>query len=94
MRFDYVDKLPCGVPPVEKPPTSFFPFQTFGPAEATYYFPISLENNRPTGVFFPDVFSFPDTIDVILFLHGFKKEEFTVDRTINEYWNGSDAYDK
>lgn len=92
VRFDYVDKLPCGVPPLEKPPTSFFPFQSFGPAEATYYFPIPLENNRPTGVFFPAGFSFPPAIDVILFFHGFKKAEFAVDRTINEYWNGRDAY--
>jgi hypothetical protein len=92
VRFDYVDKLPCGVPAVEKQPTSLFPFPPpVGPAEATYYFPIPQENNRVTGVFFPAGFSFPDTIDVILYFHGFKKDEFTVDKTINEYWNGQDT---
>lgn len=65
VRFDYVDKLPPGVPPVEKQPTSLFPFPPpVGPAEATYYFPIPLEGCNPTGVFFPIGYSFPCTMNV------------------------------
>jgi hypothetical protein len=94
VRFDFVDKLPSGVPPVEKQPTSLFPFPPpVGPAEATYYFPITaLKKCNPTGVFFPYGYHFTPVIDVILFFHGFKwptgvpRQEFT---NINEYWNGN-----
>jgi len=85
VRFDFVDKLPAGVPPVELPPTSMFPFQNFGPAEATYYFPIPLDKCSPTGVFFPQGFPFPDKFNVILYFHGHKLGQF---QTINQYWAG------
>ena len=33
VRFDFVDKLPTDVPPIEQPPTSLFPFPPpVGPA--------------------------------------------------------------
>ncbi len=86
VRFDFVDKLPPGVPPLEQPPTSMFPFQNFGPGEATYYFPIPLAQCNPTGVFFPTGLGFPSKINVILYFHGHKLGEFT---NINEYWAGS-----
>lgn len=85
VRFDFVDKLPAGVPPVEYPPTSMFPFQVLGPGTATYYFPIPLDRCNPTGVFFPEGFRFPDKINVILYFHGHKLGEF---KTINQYWAG------
>jgi hypothetical protein len=94
VRFDFVDKLPASVPPLEKQPTSLFPFPPpVGPNEATYYFPITaLKKCNPTGVFFPANYHFHPVIDVILFFHGFKwpsgvpRQEFT---NINEYWGGN-----
>lgn len=85
VRFDFVDKLPPTVPPLEVPPTSMFPFQNSGPAEATYYFPIPLDKCNPTGVFFPAGFNFPDTFNVVLYFHGHKLFQF---KTINQYWAG------
>src|SRR5262245_62445068 len=87
VRFDYVDKLPANVPPVEKQPTSLFPFPPpVGPAEATYYFPIPLDKCSPTGVFFPAGYGFPCTMNVIVYFHGHKLGEF---ETINQYWGGN-----
>jgi hypothetical protein len=80
VRYDYVDTLPPGIPPVEKEPTSD------GPGEATYYFPVPLDGCNPTGVFFPTGYSFPCTMNVILYFHGHMLGEF---KTINEYWDGS-----
>ncbi|SIO57612.1 hypothetical protein SAMN05444166_5444 [Singulisphaera sp. GP187] len=87
-RFDYVDKLPSNVPPIEHPFSASSPSDFGGPAEATYYFPIEVMPNsqdNATGVFFPAGFKFPDKINVILYFHGHKKDEF---KTINEYWSG------
>jgi len=90
VRFDYVDKLPPGVPPVELPPTSMFPYPPpIGPGTATYYFPLNLGlpdgNGNATGVFFPSGFAFPDKFNVILYFHGHKQGDF---KTINQYWAG------
>ncbi|MDS4021843.1 MAG: hypothetical protein RKR03_15295 [Candidatus Competibacter sp.] len=88
VRFDFVDKLPNNVPPLEQQPTSLFPFPPpVGPAEATYYFPIRVmsKGDNATGIFFPSGFKFPNKIDVILYFHGHKAGEFS---TINEYWSG------
>lgn len=87
-RFDYLDRLPSNVPPVEHPLWAEHPSDVGGPAEATYYFPIEvMPSGQPnaTGVFFPAGFKFPGTINVIVYFHGHKKKEFT---TINEYWSG------
>jgi len=87
VRFDFVDKLPADVPPIEQQPTSLFPFPPpVGPAEATYYFPIPLDGCNPTGVFFPAGFKFTSPINVLLYFHGHKLGEF---KTINQYWNGN-----
>ena len=87
-RFDYLDRLPANVPPVEHPLWAAHPSDAGGPAEATYYFPIEVmppgEPNA-TGVFFPSGYGFPGKINVIVYFHGHKKNEFT---TINEYWVG------
>ncbi len=92
-RFDYLDKLPCGVPPFQTLPSSSssgpqpqFPSEN-GPAEITYYFPMPFTVGNPTGVFFPKDFPnpAPSEIDVILYLHGFKLGEFV---TIDQYWAG------
>ena len=88
VRFDFVDKLPKNVPPIEQQPISLFPFPPpVGPAEATYYFPIQVmpKGNNATGVFFPSGFNFPNKINIILYFHGHKAGEFS---TINEYWSG------
>jgi len=86
VRFDFVNRLPCGVPPVEKPPSSLFPFPPpVGPGEASYYFPIDMPACNPTGVFFPAGSTFPATLNVILYFHGFKLGRF---KTINNYWKG------
>ena len=86
VRFDFVDRLPGNVPPVEQPPTSMFPFPPpVGPADATYYFPLPLEGCCPTGVFFPDGYGYPDKINVIIYFHGHKAGEF---ETIDQYWKG------
>ena len=89
-RLDYVGQLPCGVPPLQRPSSAPVPARAradeVGPAEATYYFPIPLPACNPTGVFFPAGFSFPPTIDVILYFHGFKLGQF---KTINQYWKGN-----
>jgi hypothetical protein len=87
-RFDYVDKLPINVPPIEQPLSAEHPSDVGGPAEATYYFPIEVMPNgqdNATGVFFPAGFQFPDKINVILYFHGHKAKEF---KTINQYWSG------
>lgn len=87
VRFDFVDKLPANVPPVEQQPTSMFPFPPpVGPASATYYFPIPMEGCNPTGVFFPSSFQFPCTMNVIVYFHGHKGGGF---KTINQYWKGN-----
>ena len=39
---EYASKLPKGVPPVERAPTSMAPFQVIGPADTTWYFPLDL----------------------------------------------------
>src|SRR4051812_26679372 len=86
-RFDYVDKLPPKVPPIEHPFSAASPSDFAGPAEATYYFPIEVlprSQGNATGVFFPAGFAFPAEIDVILYFHGHKAGEF---KTINEYWS-------
>jgi hypothetical protein len=90
----YADKLPQGVPPVERLPTSA-PAKgkkdttPHGPAEVTWYFPIGLPGTNPTGVFVPKGFAYEPEVDVILFFHGnkivSKKRHFT---NINEYWRG------
>ncbi len=84
-QFDFADKLPAGVPPLEQPltPGSSRPN---GPASATFYFPVSLDKCSPTGVFFPAGYSFPATMNVILYFHGHKQGKFT---NIDRYWNGS-----
>jgi hypothetical protein len=87
-RFDYVDRLPRNVPPVEHPFSASNPSDAGGPAEATYYFPIEVMptgQDNATGVFFPAGFRFPGKINVILYFHGHKAGEF---KTINEYWIG------
>jgi hypothetical protein len=85
--FDYRGKLPNGVPPVELPPTSMFPYQPkIGPGTATYYFPINMSKVSPTGVFFPANYAFPSTMNVILYFHGHKQGDF---KTINQYWGGN-----
>jgi hypothetical protein len=87
-RFDYLDKLPSNVPPIEHPLSVERPSDFAGPAEATYYFPIAVlprGQDNATGVFFPAGFAFPAEIDVILYFHGHKAGEFN---TINEYWSG------
>jgi hypothetical protein len=86
VRFDFVDKLPANVPPVELPPTSMFPYPPpIGPGTATYYFPIDMDKVAPAGVFFPAGYSFPGTMNVILYFHGHKQGDF---KTINQYWGG------
>lgn len=82
---DYSDKLPRGVPAAERPATSMFPFQTPGPADVTWYFPLPLDATNPTGVFFPQGFSYGREVDVILYFHGNKDGAFS---TINQYWHG------
>jgi hypothetical protein len=87
-RFDYLDKLPANVPPIEHPLWAAHPSDPGGPAEVTYYFPIEVMpsgQDNATGVFFPAGFTFPDEINVILYFHGHKKGEF---KTINDYWSG------
>jgi hypothetical protein len=87
-RFDYVDKLPKNVPPIEHPFSASSPSDFAGPAEATYYFPIDVMPKgqaNATGVFFSAGFKFPDKLNVILYFHGHKAGEF---KTINEYWSG------
>jgi hypothetical protein len=92
---DYEKDLPCGVPPVEMPAgtSSSSPIPPpVGPAEATYYLPVtSLEKCNPTGVFFPSKFSFLPEINVILYFHGFKLGEF---ENMNQYLNGNDVFGK
>jgi hypothetical protein len=76
-RFDYLDRLPANVPPVEHPLWAAHPSDAGGPAEATYYFPIEvMPSGQPnaTGVFFPTGFKFPGTINVIVYFHGHKKK--------------------
>ncbi len=86
VRFDFVDQLPPAVPPVEKQPTSLFPYPPpVGPGEATYYFPVYRASCNPTGVFFPFGYTFPSTINVILYFHGFKLGRF---KHIDGYWKG------
>jgi hypothetical protein len=87
-RFDYLDRLPSNVPPIEHPLWAESPSDFGGPAEATYYFPIEVmprDQANATGVFFPSGFGFPCEIDVILYFHGHKAKEF---KTINQYWSG------
>ena len=87
-RFDYLDKLPAKVPPIEHPLWADHPSDFGGPAEVTYYFPIEVMptgQDNATGVFFPKDFSFPGEINVILYFHGHKAKEF---KTINQYWIG------
>jgi hypothetical protein len=81
----YSRRLPRGVPAAERPPTSLFPFQTPGPPDVTWYFPINLPKTNPTGVFIPKDFSYPNEVDVILFFHGNKQGLW---QNINEYWHG------
>jgi hypothetical protein len=88
------DKLPRGVPPVERPPTSFpvDPKQatTYGPSAVTWYFPINLPGTNPTGVFIPKGFAYETEVDVILFFHGNKIVDGNRDFTyINQYWHGN-----
>jgi hypothetical protein len=87
-RFDYLNRLPDNVPPVEHPFWPDHPSDAGGPAEATYYFPIEvMPKGQPnaTGVFFPSGFNFPDKLNVIVYFHGHKKGEF---KTVNDYWSG------
>jgi hypothetical protein len=83
---DYSKRLPRGVPPVERAPTSLFPFQSIGPADVTWYFPIGLPKTSPTGVFLPAGFSYAREIDVVLFFHGNMQGLW---ETINQYWHGN-----
>lgn len=94
---DYVKQLPLAASALERPPSPFgyvspiVPKRTgsplaYGPAEATYYYPVALPKCNPTGVFFPSGFYFPPVIDVILYFHGFKQGDFV---NINDYWNGN-----
>jgi hypothetical protein len=74
--------LPDNVPfDAEKPPKF--------PGDITYYFPIPLggKTGAPggcpvTGVFIPKGFTYPSTIDVVLFFHG-NKQQWS---TIQDYW--------
>jgi hypothetical protein len=86
---DYSSKLPRGVPPVERAPTSLFPYQVIGPADTTWYFPIDLPGTNPTGVFIPQGFAYGSQVDVILFFHGNKRGEFS---TVNQYWGSAFPY--
>ena len=47
-----------------------------------------MDGCNPTGVFFPQKFGFKGDIDVILFFHGFKQDEFLKVKTIDYYWSG------
>ena len=82
---EFASKLPKGVPAVERPPTSLFPFQSVGPGAATWYFPTALPATSPAGVFIPQGFGYPEQVDVILYFHGNKDGSF---HTINQYWHG------
>lgn len=87
---DYSSLLPRGVPPVERAPTSFFPYQTIGPENTTWYFPIALPMTSPTGVFIPKGFAYEQKVDVILYFHGNKVVEGNRDfQTIYQYWHGN-----
>lgn len=86
---DYSSKLPKGVPPVERAPTSMFPSQVIGPADTTWYFPIDLPGASPTGVFIPQGFGYQSEVDVILYFHGNKRGEFN---TIYQYWGSGFPY--
>jgi len=84
---DYSKQLSRGVPPVERAPTSLFPFQSIGPADVTWYFPIDVGTGfKATGVFIPQKFNYAEQVDVILYFHGSKLKEF---QTINDYWGGN-----
>jgi hypothetical protein len=87
-RFPYLAQLPPRVPPIEGPYDENYPSQIIGPPKITYYFPIALDGCNPTGVFFPKKFGFTSEIDVILFFHGFKQDEFLKVKTIDYYWSG------
>lgn len=86
---DYSSKLPAGVPPVQRAPTSMFPYQVIGPADTTWYFPIDLPGTSPTGVFIPQGFAYGAQVDVILYFHGNKRGEFS---HINQYWGPDFPY--
>ena len=86
---DYSSKLPKGVPPVERAPTSMAPFQVIGPADTTWYFPLDLPGTSPTGVFIPQGFGYQSEVDVILYFHGNKRGEFS---HINQYWGPGFPY--
>lgn len=87
-RFPYLSQLPPRVPPIEGPFDEKYPSQIIGPPTITYYFPLPLDGCNPTGVFFPQKFAFKSEIDVILFFHGFKQDEFLKIKTIDYYWSG------
>src|SRR4051794_31796720 len=61
---DYSKQLPRGVPSAERPPTGFFPYQSIGPGDVTWYFPLPLDKTNPTGVFVPKGFSYGKVVDV------------------------------
>ena len=63
------------------------------PAGKTWYFPIRLDAAHPAGVFVPQNFAFPKDggkVDVILFFHGNKVDEYGKfpNNNINYYWSG------
>jgi hypothetical protein len=63
------------------------------PAGKTWYFPIRLDAANPTGVFVPQQFGFRKDgkkVDVILFFHGNKVDEYGkfLNNNINYYWSG------
>ena len=62
------------------------------PPEATYYikFQATTRANAKTGIFLPKGFTFANSIDIIVYLHGYKVVDRKSD-TIQEYWNKSNA---
>jgi hypothetical protein len=68
---------------------------SIGPPEVTHYIPVPIGvkavNPSPTGVFLPNGFTYPCTVDVILHLHGNRDggpKTWKFD-TIDQYWGGS-----
>jgi hypothetical protein len=66
--------------------------QESAPPAATYYIKLRATTlaAAKTGIFVPKGFIFADTIDIIVYLHGFKITDRRSD-TIQEYWNKDNA---
>src|SRR5262249_38403138 len=61
----------------------------------TFYFPIDLggatgaDSGSVTGVFFPQGYGYPSTIDVVIFFHGNKQQW----NTIQDFWKPKNGHD-